>query len=86
MTLKERRMATGLNQKDFARKCGRTIKYVSAVENGRETPSPAMSEIIEKVLAGERVDRHMHGGRKVIPFNDAQEEAILRKIWLRDYT
>ena len=86
MTLKERRMATGLNQKDFARKCGCDPSYIRSIENGRGTPSAPLSEIIEKVLAGERVDRHMHGGRKVIPFNDAQEEAILRKIWLRDYT
>ena len=87
MTLRERRMVMGLNQKDFARRCGCSPTYMSRVERGLATPSAPMAEIIKKVLAGERVvdNRPMQGGKKLVPFRDDQEKAILRKIWLRDY-
>jgi len=86
--LRAERLALGLTQREFARRCHCVAPYICAIEHGRETPSSGFLKVIEKVLGGEIVEVEHRRYRKphgVIPFRDADEEAELDAIWRKHW-
>jgi len=86
--LKKRRLAIGISQRELARRCCRSVFFISAVENGKKSPSAEMVDIIEKAL--DSSVRHpnrklKHGQKRILPFASKEEEDDLKRIYQEKY-
>ena len=81
--LRDKRNKLGISQAEFARRCKVCSSYICAIEHGKEKPSADMVGKINMVLAGGRVsgDGSKRGRKKFVPFESAEEETDLKRIW-----
>ena len=86
--LRERRLALGLSQAEFGKRCGYSRSYISEIERGTCKDTKKVLAAIQQVLDGKI--SHSPQQRKgafipTIPFKNASEKNELRRIWLENY-
>lgn len=73
--IREIRKAKGLTQEEFAGKLGVTGAYISKLENGKATPSPALMRLIDFTNEGNRTEPEENEDAKMNP-RDVMKTAL----------
>ena len=83
MDIRAERQAAGMSQSQLAREAHVSQPNLSAYENGRRKPSPAVLDRLRRVLIGrpsDRVRRHRDDIRRIVEAHHAREPRIFGSV------
>lgn len=83
MDLRAARLAAGLSQSALARASGVSQPNLSAYENGRRVPTPAVVDRLTRAMRGrpsERLDRHRDAVRSLVAVHHASSPRVFGSV------